>query len=242
MSPSRSSLPGLLELQGVDSRLLTTVNRARQLQTAESVAALLQRRAQAVAASRELDAVVTAAEEGVTAAEAKVEEIRAKITRDETRLNAGGTSKELMGIQHQIATLVAQRDAAEEAQLAAMDRAEEAAADRQRKLPLLRAADAEARTAVAERDAELAELKTEHERLSAERARLAASFPDPALLARYDELRTARGGGRIAVARYENGTCGACGTRLSPADAATLEATPEAVVPQCPECSVMLVL
>ncbi|RUQ04737.1 hypothetical protein D8M38_10780, partial [Kocuria sp. HSID17582] len=56
------------------------------------------------------------------------------------------------------------------------------------------------------------------------------------------EHRNARGGGRIAVARYENGTCGACGTRLSPADAAALEATPESTIPQCPECGAMLLL
>ncbi|MGU3437009.1 hypothetical protein ACNHUS_28825 [Actinomycetes bacterium M1A6_2h] len=29
---------------------------------------------------------------------------------------------------------------------------------------------------------------------------------------------------------------------MSPADAAALEATPESVIPQCPECSAMLVL
>ena len=56
MTPSRSSLPTLLELQGLDSRLLTTVNRARSLQSSESVAALLRRRAQAIAATRDLDA------------------------------------------------------------------------------------------------------------------------------------------------------------------------------------------
>lgn len=242
MTPSRSSLPTLLELQGLDSRLLTTVNRARSLQSSESVAALLRRRAQAIAASRDLDAAKAEAETAVVAAETKVAEIQSRIERDEKRLNAGGTSKDLLGIQHQIESLTAQRAVAEEEQLAAMDHAEEVAADRERKLPLLRAADAEARSAVAERDAELAALKSEHERLTGERARMAAAFPDAALLARYDEHRNARGGGRIAVARYENGTCGACGTRLSPADAAALEATPESTIPQCPECGAMLLL
>ena len=242
MAPSRTSLPALLELQGVDSRLLTTVNRARQLQNSESVATLLRRRAQAIAASRDLDAAKAEAESAIVAAETKVEEVQSRIERDEKRLNAGGTSKDLLGIQHQIESLTAQLAVVEEEQLVAMDHAEEVAADRERKLPLLRAADAEARAAVAERDAELAALKTEHERLTGERARMAAAFPDAGLLARYDEHRTARGGGRIAVARYEDRTCGACGTRLSPADAAALEATPESAIPQCPECAAMLLL
>ncbi|RUQ10312.1 hypothetical protein D8M38_05000, partial [Kocuria sp. HSID17582] len=142
MTPSRSSLPALLELQGLDSRLLTTVNRARSLQSSESVAALLRRRAQAIAASRDLDAAKAEAETAVVAAETKVAEIQSRIERDEKRLNAGGTSKDLLGIQHQIESLTAQRAVAEEEQLAAMDHAEEVAADRERKLPLLRAADA----------------------------------------------------------------------------------------------------
>ncbi|RKQ36188.1 zinc ribbon domain-containing protein [Kocuria tytonis] len=242
MTPSRETLPALLELQGVDSQLLTTLARAKELQSSERVAALMTRRTRAIAAARELDAGQRAAQDAVARAEAKVSEIQTRIDRDTERLNTGGTSKDLMGIQHQIDTLLAQRGRAEEEQLSAMDHAEEVAADRERKQPLLRAADAEARAAVAERDAELTRLREEHARLGAERSRLAAGIADAPLLERYDRLRTARGGGRIAVARWENGTCGACGTRLSPADAAALEATPDSAVPQCPECSAMLVL
>lgn len=242
MTSPRSSLPALLELQAVDSRLLTTLARAKELQTSEHVAALMARRTQAIAAARELDAAVAQAQDAVQQAEVTVAGIQTRIDRDTERLNAGGTSKDLMGIQHQIETLTTQRGRAEEEQLQAMDHAEEVAADRERKQPLLRAADAEARAAVAERDAELARLKDEHTRLTGERARLASAVPDASVLERYDRLRTARGGGRIGVARWENGTCGACGTRLSPADAAALEATPESVLPQCPECSALLVL
>ncbi|MBX7557719.1 hypothetical protein K1Y78_60120, partial [Streptomyces sp. tea 10] len=78
--------------------------------------------------------------------------------------------------------------------------------------------------------------------LTAERSTRVSEFTDPALLNRYDGLRTARGGGRIAVARFENGTCGACGTRLSPADAAALTNAPAQTVPQCPECSALLLV
>ena len=241
MTSSRSALPALLDLQSLDSQILTTLNRAKALQSSETVAGLMRRRSQAIAAAQELDATQRRAQDAVESAEAAVSAIQAKIDRDTQRLNAGGTSKDLMGIQHQIDTLTAQRAAAEEAQLAAMDHAEEVAADRERKLPLLRAADSEARAAVVERDAELATLKEQHAALGEQRSRLAAAT-DAGLLARYDALRTARGGGRIAVARWEHGTCGACGTRLSPADAAALEATPESMIPQCPECSAMLVL
>ena len=242
MTSPRSALPALLELQSVDSRLLTVMARAKELQTSERVASLMARRTQAIAAARTLETAQQDAEQAVAEAEREVTRIQDRIDKDTERLNHGGSAKDLMGIQHEIDTLTAQRGRAEDAQLQAMDHAEEVAADRDRKLPLLRAADTEAREAVAERDAELSRLKEEHARLTAERAQRASDFADHALLSRYDSLRTARGGGRIAVARFENGTCGACGTRLSPADAAAISATSEQTVPQCPECSALLLV
>ncbi|WP_270255997.1 zinc ribbon domain-containing protein [Kocuria marina] len=242
MTSPRSALPALLELQSVDSRLLTVMARARELQTSERVASLMARRTQAIAAARALETPQQEAERAVAEAEREVTRIQDRIDKDTERLNHGGSAKDLMGIQHEIDTLTAQRGRAEDAQLQAMDHAEEVTADRDRKLPLLRAADAEAREAVAERNAELSRLKEEHARLTAERSKRVSEFTDPALLSRYDALRNARGGGRIAVARFENGTCGACGTRLSPADAAALTNTPEQTVPQCPECSALLLV
>lgn len=148
MTSPRSALPALLDLQSVDSQILTTLNRAKALQSSETVAGLMRRRSQAIAAAQELDATQRRAQDAVESAEAAVSAIQAKIDRDTQRLNAGGTSKDLMGIQHQIDTLTAQRAAAEEAQLAAMDHAEEVAADRERKLPLLRAADSDRKSVV----------------------------------------------------------------------------------------------
>ena len=242
MTSPRSALPALLELQSVDSRLLTVMARAKELQTSERVASLMARRTQAIAAARALETAQQEAERAVAEAEREVTRIQDRIDKDTERLNHGGSAKDLVGIQHEIDTLTAQRGRAEDAQLQAMDHAEEVTADRDRKLPLLRAADAEAREAVAERDAELSRLKEEHARLTAERAQRASDFTDPTLLNRYDGLRTARGGGHIAVARFDTGTCGACGTRLSPADAAALTNTPEQTVPQCPECSALLLV
>lgn len=241
MTDPRPSLTALLELQAVDSQLHTIMTRAQELRGSERISALTARRAQAIAAAKELDEAGRAAAEAVTAAEARVREIQGRVDRDTARLNAGGTAKDLMGLQREIDTLTAHREAAEERQLETMEHAEAVAEDREAKLPLLRAADAQAREAVAERDRELGTLRARHEQLTGRRRTLAEAVPDRALLTRYDTLRTARGGGRIAVARFENATCTGCGSRLSPGDASEITDAPATEVPTCPECSALLV-
>lgn len=241
MTDPRPSLITLLELQAVDSQLHTIMTRAQELRGSERVASLTARRSQAIAAAKQLDEAGRAAAQAVTAAETRVREVQERIDRDTARLHAGGTAKDLMGIQREIETLTAHRETAEERQLEAMEHAEAVAADREAKLPLLRAADAQAKEAVAERDRELAALKTRHEELSERRRTLTGAVVDRALLARYDTLRNARGGGRIAVARLEGATCTGCGSRLSPGDASEITAAPATGIPTCPQCSAMLV-
>lgn len=241
MTDPRPCLHTLLELQAMDSQLHTVMTRAQQLRGSEHITSLTARRARAIAAAKQLDEAGRAATEAVAAAEERVRGIQEKIERDTDRLHRGGAAKDLMGIQREIDTLTAHREAAEEHQLETMEHAETLAAGRETKLPLLRAADAQAREAVAERDRELDTLKTRHEELTARRRALAATVADRSLLERYDVLRNARGGGRIAVARFENATCTGCGSRLSPGDASAITSAPATQIPTCPECSAMLV-
>lgn len=238
---SPDALTALLELQALDSQVHSIMGTAQAVRTSETVSALVARRAQAIQAAKDLDAAAKEATQAVERAEATVREIQAKIDRDTDRLNRGGSAKELMGTQHEIDTLTRRRAAAEERQFEAMEHAESVAADRERKLPLLRAADAEARQAVAQRDEELATLKSRHGELTGRRPGVVNAVGDTALVASYDALRNARGGGRIAVARFQEDTCGACGTHYSPGDAQTIRETPPDTVPTCLECSAMLV-
>lgn len=241
MTEQHPALTALLGLQTVDSELHGIMVKAKSLQESEHVKALLARRTQAIEAAKQLDARGKEAASGVDTAEAKVREIQVKIDRDTERLNHGGTAKDLMGIQHEIDTLTKQRGEAENAQYQAMEHAEAVAADREQKLPLLRTADAQAKEAVAQRDQDLAALKERHQELTAQRPGRVSAVGDDALVKRYDSLRNARGGGRIAVARFERDTCGACGTHMSPGDAETIAHTPAGSIPTCIECSALLV-
>ena len=241
MSDQSRALAALLDLQAVDAELHSIMIKAQALKESEHVKALMARRGQAVQAAKELDAQGQEAASAVDAAERKVQDIQAKIDRDTERLNHGGTAKDLMGIQHEIDTLTKHRGEAEEDQYRAMEHAETVAADREQKLPLLRAADSEAKEAVAQRDRDLAALRERHQELAAQRPGRVSAVDDQALVKRYDSLRNARGGGRIAVARFERDTCGACGTHMSPVDAATVTETPADSIPTCMECSALLV-
>ena len=235
------ALTALLDLQAVDSEVHGIMVKAKSLQESEHVKALLARRSRSIEAAKKLDAQGKEATSAVDTAERKVRDIQAKIDRDTERLNHGGTAKDLMGIQHEIDTLTKQRGEAEEAQYQAMEHAAAGAADGEQKLPLLRAADAQAREAVAQRDQDLAALKERHQELTSQRPGLVSAVGDEVLIKRYDSLRNARGGGRIAVARFERDTCGACGTHMSPGDAETIVNTPGGSIPTCIECSALLV-
>lgn len=241
MTEQHQALTALLDVQAVDSELHGIMAKAKSQQESEHVKALRGRRTQAIEAAKQLDAQGKEAASAVDTAEAKVRDIQAKIDRDTERLNQGGAAKDLMGIQHEIDTLTKQRGDAEDTQYQAMEHAEAVAADREQKLPLLRAADAQAKEAVTQRDQELAALKERHPELTAQRPGLVSAVGDEALVKRYDSLRNARGGGRIAVARFDRDTCGACGTHMSPGDAQTIANTPAASIPTCIECSAMLV-
>ncbi|MDO5366304.1 zinc ribbon domain-containing protein [Kocuria sp.] len=241
MTEQQAALLALLDLQAVDSELHAIMVKAKSLQESEHVKSLLARRAQAIEAAKQLDARGKEAASAVDGADTKVREIQARIDRDSERLNHGGTAKDLMGIQHEIDTLTKQRGHAEDAQYQAMEHAEAVAADREQKLPLLRAADAQARDAVSERDRGLAELQDRHRELTAQRPERVSAVGDETLVARYDSLRNARGGGRIAVARFERETCGACGTHMSPGDAQSILNAPAGTIPTCIECSALLV-
>ena len=241
MTEQHAALIALLDLQAVDSELHAIMVKAKSLRESECVTSLLARRAQAIEAAKQLDARGKEAASAVDAAETKVREIQAKIDRDTERLNRGGTAKDLMGIQHEIDTLTKRRGEAEDAQYRAMEHAEAVAADREQKFPLLRAADAQARDAVTERDQGLAELQDRHGELTAQRPERVGAVGHDGLVARYDSLRNARGGGRIAVARFERETCGACGTHMSPVDAQSIRNAPAGTIPTCIECSALLV-
>ncbi|MFF0989545.1 zinc ribbon domain-containing protein [Kocuria nitroreducens] len=231
----------LLELERVHARLRRIAARIAELQTDPEVASALQLRARAIATAKELESGEQAIRDRLAAAEQKVARIQASIEKDRRRLEQGGSAKDLMGLQHEIDTRTRQLGEAEEAELEVLQELEDAVAHRARITPRFKEADAEARRRVEARDAEGRALTAERGELAGARTTAAEGVGRPALLARYEKIRTGRGTERPAAAELRGTACGSCGTALSPTDAATFRAAAPDEVLVCPECGVILV-
>lgn len=231
----------LLELERVDARLRRIAARIAGLKSDPEVAAALQLRARAITTAKELESGEQEIRARLAAAEQKVARVQASIEKDRRRLEQGGSAKDLMGLQHEIETRTRQLGEAEEAELEVLQELEDAVAHRARITPRLKEADAEARRRVEARDAEGRALTAERAELAGARATAAEGVGQPALLARYEKIRTGRGTERPAAAELRGTACGSCGTALSPTDAATFRAAAADQVLTCPECGVILV-
>ncbi|WP_298585089.1 zinc ribbon domain-containing protein [uncultured Kocuria sp.] len=231
----------LLELERVDARLRRIAARIAELKADPDVAAALQLRARAIAAAKELESGEQEIRDRLAAAEQKAARVQASIEKDRRRLEQGGSAKDLMGLQHEIETRTRQLAEAEEAELEIMQELDDAVAHRARITPRLKEADAEARRRVAARDEEGQALTAERGGLAGTRTAAAEGVGNPALLARYEKIRTGRGTERPAAAELRGTACGSCGSALSPTDAATFRAAAEDEVLTCPECGVILV-
>ncbi|WP_309125785.1 C4-type zinc ribbon domain-containing protein [Kocuria sp.] len=231
----------LLELERVDARLRRIAERIAELKNDPETARALQLRAGAIATAKELETAEQALRQRLAAAEDKVARVQASIDKDRRRLEQGGSAKDLMGLQHEIDTRLRQLAEAEEAELELMQELDDAVAHRARITPRLKEADADARRRVAARDEEGRALTAERAELAGARAAAAQAVGAPALVTRYERIRTGRGTERPAAAQLRGTSCGSCGTALSPTDAAEFRAAAADAVLSCPECGVILV-
>jgi uncharacterized protein len=226
----------LLELQAVDTA--TDQLRHRRGHLAEAEAAASARAAmgawqQAVA---ELRSRLTELAAEVDRAEREAAQIDVKRARLEAQLRTVIAPREAEALQHEIATLTAQREGLDDRELEALEQQAAADDDLAAQLagePAMREQleTAEAMLASAERaiDAELAELE-------ARRLALREGL-DAALLARYDRLRAQSG---VAIARLAGSRCEGCHLDMSAAELDAVKAVPPDTIADCPNCGRML--
>jgi hypothetical protein len=229
----------LLALQDLDSTLARLDHRRRTLPEAARVAELTAR-----VDALERDAVilrtrVSDLDREVARAEREVEQVRARAERDRDRLAAGtGSSKDLVGLQHELETLAARQRDLEDAELEIMERRE---TDAERLTAVereLAAARAELGEATAARDRAMSEVMTEGRRVAGERA-AAVTGIDAGLVALYEKLRPSRGG--VGAARLAGGRCEGCHLDIPSSDLARVRALPADEVVRCEECGRILV-
>jgi predicted nucleic acid-binding Zn-ribbon protein len=230
----------LLDVQALDSSLDRLAHRRRTLPA-------LERLASSQARQSEIDDDIVRAETDDSdlgreqaKVDADVELVRARMMRDQQRLDSGqvGSPRELENLQSEITSLRRRQGELEDVELEVMER-REAVQTRLRELEAERVQVAQAlEAAERERDTAWAEIDAEAEKASTDRAALAASL-SPDLLALYEKLRESSGG--VGAAALHRGRCEGCHLQLNTTDLNNLRAAPADEVVRCEECRRILV-
>jgi uncharacterized protein len=228
----------LLDVQALDTRLSQLAHKRRTLPELARIAELQAQVADLHTALVTSQTAVSDLRRELTKAEADVQQVRDRATRDQTRLDSGqGNSKDLQALQHELASLAKRQGDLEEVELEVMERLE-AHETALTEVTAAHAALVEQRSAVeAERDAALAEIDAEVARVEAERSSTADGL-DAALVTLYDKLRAQLGTGAAAL---RGRRCEGCRLELNPLDLDGIKAKPEDAVVRCEECGRILV-
>lgn len=230
----------LLELADLDAELGRLEHRRRSLPEHAELSKLAER-------DRALrDELATLqAREGDTKreqakADADVEQVRTRIARDRTRLDAGQVSspRELENLQSEIESLIRRQSDLEDAELDVMERLEGLQARLKEATGERATIAASAETLTARRDAALAEIAELSGKAADRRSVIVAEEPDD-LVALYERLRVQHGG--VGAAALRRGQCQGCHLTLTAVDLNAIRAAAPDDVLRCEECRRILV-
>ena len=172
-------------------------------------------------------------------AEADVEQIVMRITRDEARLNGGSASpKELEQLQHEVGTLGVRRAELEEVELEVMMRIDEINS----RISELSAQETAFATEIADleirKENALAAFNTELESIATERATTLSTVA-PDFIALYEKIRTSNNG--TGAAALIAGACNGCHLSINAVELKRIIDVAEDEVIRCEECRCILV-
>ena len=239
MKASPEAQRRLLELADLDAELSRLEHRRRTLPEHEEFQRIEARDAELGDELAALEAQESDLSREQAKAEGDVEQVRARVERDRTRLDAGQVSspRELENLQSEIVSLGRRQSDLEEIVLDVMERREGV----QRRLASLageRAALASQREEVAaRRDAALTEIAEQAEKAGNLREGAAAGEPAD-LLALYDKLRAQH---VVGAAALRGGRCEGCHLSLNTVGLARIRAAPPDEVLRCEECRRILI-
>lgn len=229
----------LLDLQDLDTKLGQLAHRRRGVPQIAELAALDARAAELRDRAVAIRTAVSDLEREQAKADADVAQVRQRIARDRSLLDAGSvaSARQLGDLQHEIDSLTKRVEALEDAELEVMEKLEEAQARAAEVAAQAEELDRARGAAQQARDAAFADVDAEVDRVQAERSRVVADIPAD-LLALYDRIRSDSG---IGAAALHRGRCQGCQLTLTPADIGRIRAeAPDAVV-RCEECRRILV-
>ena len=168
--------------------------------------------------------------------ESDVAVVDARVARDTERLAASSNAKEAQGLESELAALARRKGDLEDAELAVMEKLEQADAAVAEQEALIAATNAEGAELSAEGKRAVAEATAAFEAATRDREAVAGTLPAD-LLALYDKLAVRSAGAAFLRAR----TCEGCHMVLAGTDLHTLRQAAEDEVVTCPECGCILV-
>jgi len=234
-SPADQAL--LLDLQLLDTRLQQLDHRAKSLPQIASIAAL---RADADVLRRARGGELGVVEDTRTELgriESDVKVVEARIARDNARLQASTSVKDVAGLEHELTGLTRRRDELEEIELVVMEKLE-GLENGMRVITEERAAVLERiATIEAERDASLAVIIAEREDAALNRAAIAGRVPDD-LVALYERQRARYGHG---ASHLRGGVSSASGVKLLENEMEIMRSAAPDDVLICPDSQAILV-
>jgi len=229
----------LIDLQRIDSNILTLETKLKNLPEIEQLAAIAKRisEGQELLKSAELELGDVAVE--LKRSEVEVEQVSERIKKDESRLNSGqGSPKELEQMQHEIASLEKRKSDLEDGELEIMLRHDSAKA----KVETLRSDEAGLKQLELELNIRFENASTELRTKLGEEIKLRESKSaeiEKSLLDLYEKIRGSAGG--VGAALLVGNTCEGCHLSITPVELEKIKSQAADEVVRCEECRRILV-
>ncbi|MDA9099548.1 C4-type zinc ribbon domain-containing protein [Aquiluna sp.] len=237
MKIDSNQLPELIRLQQLLVEATRLDTRIRQLQTGESAEAIRVVLLEQSAKASQMLADHEEVERDVRRAEADLELVENRISKDKQRLAVSSDSKVITGIQHELESLAKRQGELEEAQLILMESIDQSNLEQEAiQLERMRL-QAELSAATESAALDIANLSTELSTVNGEMAEIRKAV-SAELVELFDKIRV-RG---TAVGKLKDSTCGACNMNLTSTAVGQLSAVPNDELARCPECSAILVI
>ena len=230
----------LLELADIDAELTRIEHRRRGLPEHAELQRLEARDGELRDSIAALTAQNSDLKREQSKAEADVEQVRARIERDRSRLDGGmvNSPRELENLQSEVQSLHRRQSDLEEVVLDVMERLETAQGDLARATAEREQLATQLTDVTAARDAAVGELGEQSVKAADRRVEIASAIPAD-LLDLYDKLRAQHGGVGAAALRLRR--CQGCNLTLNTVDLNAIRAAPEDEVLRCEECRRILV-
>jgi predicted nucleic acid-binding Zn-ribbon protein len=230
----------LLDVQELDSRQDQLRHRLATLPQLAELEKLAGQRDEVENRARDARILVDDLTREQKRADADVEQVRTRRTRDQDRMDQGLVSnpKDLERMQSELVSLDRRISELEDTELEVMEKLEDAQRDLDEQTAQAATLDRQIADATAARDDAAAEVEKQLAETAAERKQKVEGLPEE-LMALYHRLREHKGGVGAAMLRARS--CSGCSLQLNSSELADIAKTPSDEVLRCEECNRILV-